>query len=380
MRLYANMHDGFIVLFRKILGSKGGLVCSMEEVYTLRGWPLHQRALLHGENDGVFFLASVGLFSLLFFCSSFAEALEVLAKATGIDVSRFSFAGMKDRRSITTQWISCSNPLILPADSSTTTATSSAVSSFPLFLPSGQEFRAVKGFEKSSPAGSASHEKATQRGSEEEEKPREEQEEQELKQMSNSTEATNDKTFYRSAELEERHTGDQSRMSLQTERESSVSASSRLMAGSRKISSSVALPSFIPSSFSSAKDEETTTSHHVLLSEPSASSSRSREPLTACPHHGSHTSSALSACLHPGYPTTFLPGEQDADLVNSCARKEEEAAVFNGEKAGGPSSKSITQEKEGMGSPPSPVLLTAEVAREATLHPSWDSSGVRTPG
>ncbi|PFH32911.1 hypothetical protein BESB_015240 [Besnoitia besnoiti] len=43
------------------------------------------------------------------------EAIEVLARATGIDAKRFSFAGMKDRRAITSQWIACSNPLPAPS-------------------------------------------------------------------------------------------------------------------------------------------------------------------------------------------------------------------------------------------------------------------------
>ncbi|PHJ25402.1 trna pseudouridine synthase d [Cystoisospora suis] len=292
------------------------------------------------------------------------EALEVLAKATGIDVSRFSFAGMKDRRSITTQWISCSNPLILPADSTTiTTATSSAVSSSSYLLPSGEEWE--KGCE-SSPSGRARREKGMRRGSEEEQP-----EEEEETQMSKSTE-TASKSFYRYSELEERDMGDQSKKSLQTERKSSFSASSRLMARSR-ISSSASLPSFIPSSFSSAEDRETS-SHHVLGK---PSSSLSCEPLAACPHQRSDSSNALSASLHPGCATTVLPGERSPNHVNSCARTGKEGKGLNGEEAESRlSSMSITEKKGEISSPPSPVLLTAEVAREAILHPSWDSSGI----
>ncbi|ESS31725.1 tRNA pseudouridine synthase D [Toxoplasma gondii VEG] len=56
------------------------------------------------------------------------EALEVLARVTGVDIKRFSFAGMKDRRAVTSQWIACSNPLPLPPLASRPSSLSSPLS------------------------------------------------------------------------------------------------------------------------------------------------------------------------------------------------------------------------------------------------------------
>ncbi|KEP64960.1 UNVERIFIED_CONTAM: hypothetical protein HHA_244630 [Hammondia hammondi] len=56
------------------------------------------------------------------------QALEVLARVTGVDIKRFSFAGMKDRRAVTSQWIACSNPLPLPPLDSRSSSSPSPIS------------------------------------------------------------------------------------------------------------------------------------------------------------------------------------------------------------------------------------------------------------
>lgn len=304
----------------------------------------------------------------------FAEALEVLAKATGIDVSRFSFAGMKDRRSITTQWISCSNPLILPMD--TPPRTPRFTSSSRCSSSAGErEDRDTRAAPPPSP-GSACHEKRSRRGGKQEQRGQEEEEEEQRHSSTQRTEGhfvtfTEPQERGKEFELEE----DPIKARSRVERRSSLSSPSSFSPTKERSrgSSSLSLPPMTPSSCSSSKDEEF--ARHGALRESSPPF------LWNEPGHRPHpadTATSLSASRCP-LSFSFSSGKKDEDDLRSATRKEEEGGkLLSGQNAEKSSSFSVLGERGELTS--GPVLLTAEVARRAVRHPCWDSSCVRTAG